>query len=145
MQGHTSLPRKPERREEWRATGGVLVVDDEPDVRELAEIMLRRSGFTVLTARNGREGVKTFREHAREIDVVLLDLTMPGMGGEEVLREIQRIRPEQRVLLMSGYNEEFAGSQFSDPISGFLQKPFTQEELADTLRALLQQPDPPSA
>ncbi len=131
-------PEKAAFQGEWRGEGGVLVVDDDTDVRDLAGIMLRRLGFTVYTAADGREGVAAFREHAREIDVVLLDLTMPGMSGGEACREIQRIEPNQRIVLMSGYNEEFAASRAVDRMAGFLQKPFTQEDLGGTLRALLE-------
>ncbi len=67
-----------------------------------------------------------------------LDLTMPGMSGGEACREIQRIEPNQRIVLMSGYNEEFAASRAVDRMAGFLQKPFTQEDLGGTLRALLE-------
>ena len=103
--------------------------------------MLRGFGFDVLSSEDGHEGVETFRKHADAIRVVLLDLTMPGMGGEEALGEIQRIVPDQPVVLMSGYNEEFAASRFAGRISGFLQKPFTPEDLGDTFRSLLDPPD----
>jgi len=135
------IEKKAASRGEWRGTGTVLVVDDDPDVRELSEIMLRRLGFDVLTAQDGLDGVDTFRKHAESIRVVLLDLTMPGMGGEEAMGEIQRIRPDQPVVLMSGYNEEFAASRFSGRIAGFLQKPFSPEDLGDTFRSLLEPPD----
>ncbi len=125
--------------EGWRFAGTVLVVDDEPDVRELTEEMLRRFGLSVLTAQEGREGVETFRKHADEIDVVLLDLTMPGMAGEDVLSEIQRIQSDQRIVLMSGYSEEFAVSRFHGRIAGFLQKPFTREQLGEVLRPALRE------
>jgi CheY-like chemotaxis protein len=130
--------RKPTSAEEWQSTGTVLVVDDDCDVRELSEIMLRGFGFEVLSALDGRQGVEAFRKRADEICVVLLDLTMPGMSGEEALREIQEIRPEQRVVLMSGYNEDYAASRFTGRIAGFLQKPFTREDLGETFRSLLQ-------
>ena len=126
--------------ERWHRTGTVLVVDDEPDVLELTEEMLRRTGFAVLGAQEGREGVEIFRKHAREIEVVLLDLTMPGISGEEVLREIHRIQPDLPFVLMSGYSEEFAVSRFEGRIACFLHKPFTQEQLADALRAALREP-----
>jgi CheY-like chemotaxis protein len=130
--------RIPEGR--WHRTGTVLVVDDEPDVLELTEEMLRRTGFAVLGAQEGREGVETFRKHARDIEVVLLDLTMPGISGEEVLSEIHRLQPGLPVVLMSGYSEELAVSRFEGRIAGFLHKPFTQEQLAEVLRAALREP-----
>lgn len=135
------LSREPASAEEWRSTGTVLVVDDDCDVRELSEIMLRGFGFEVLNAPDGRQGVEEFRKHADEICVVLLDLTMPGMSGEEALRDIQEIRPDQQVVLMSGYNEDYAASRFSGRIAGFLQKPFTREDLGETFRSLLRVSD----
>lgn len=135
------ISRKPASTQEWHSTGTVLVVDDDCDVRELSEIMLRGFGFEVISAQDGRQGVETFRKHADEIQVVLLDLTMPGMSGEEALRDIQGIQPDQQVVLMSGYNEEFVASRFTGRIAGFLQKPFTSEDLGETFRSLLQAPD----
>jgi CheY-like chemotaxis protein len=135
------ISRKPAPAQEWHSTGTVLVVDDDCDVRELSEIMLRGFGFEVLSAQDGRQGVETFRKHADEIQVVLLDLTMPGMSGEEALRDIQGIQPDQQVVLMSGYNEEFVASRFTGRIAGFLQKPFTNEDLGETFRSLLQASD----
>jgi signal transduction histidine kinase/CheY-like chemotaxis protein len=123
--------------EQWRSSGFVLMVDDEPDVREVTEIMLQRFGFTVLTARDGREGVEVFRKFAPEIDLVLLDLTMPGMSGEEAFAEIQRLKPDQPVVLISGYNEEFVASRLAGRPATFLQKPFTDQELGETVRSLL--------
>lgn len=120
-----------------RFAGTVLVVDDEPEVGEITEEMLRRFGLSVFTAQEGREGVETFRKHADEIDVVLLDLTMPGMPGEDLLSEIQRIQSDQRVVLMSGYSEELAASRFHGRTAGFLQKPFTLEQLGEALRPML--------
>jgi signal transduction histidine kinase len=136
-----TISRKPASTEEWHSTGTVLVVDDDCDVRELSEIMLRGFGFKVLSAPDGRQGVEAFRKHADEIHVVLLDLTMPGMSGEEALRDIQEIQADQRVVLMSGYNEDFAASRFTGRIAGFLQKPFTREDLGETFRSLLQGSD----
>ncbi len=118
----------------------MLVVDDDPDVRELTGEMLRRIGFAVLTAQEGSEGLEMFRQHHRDINVVLLDLTMPGVSGEEALRRIHCIQPDQPVVLMSGYSEEFAASRFEGRTGRFLQKPFTHDSLAEALRATLREP-----
>jgi signal transduction histidine kinase/CheY-like chemotaxis protein len=130
--------RKPDGQ--WRSQGTVLVVDDDLDVRELIGEMLRRIGFAVLSAQEGSEGLEMFRKQHRDIDLVLLDLTMPGISGEEALRRIHRIQPDQPVVLMSGYSEEFAAARLEGPIGGFLQKPFTHESLAEALRATLRNP-----
>jgi signal transduction histidine kinase/CheY-like chemotaxis protein len=135
--------QKVDAAEPWRGRGTVLVVDDDPGVRELAEEMLRRLGFAVLSAQEGGEGVEAFRKHAGEIDAVLLDLTMPGISGEETLRRIHSIQPDQPVVLMSGYSEEVAASQRLGGVAGFLHKPFAQEELGETLRQCLEGADGP--
>src|SRR5262249_18285229 len=108
----------------------VLLVDDEDDVRAVTAHMLERLGCSVLLARDGREGVEMFRAHASAIDAVILDLTMPRLSGERAFREIRDIRPDARVILMSGYNEETARTRLSEMgLAGFLRKPFSVREL----------------
>jgi len=125
-------------RVEWRATGTVLVVDDEPGVRAVTAAMLRRAGLEVIVASDGVEGVAAYRDRADVIDVVLLDLTMPRMGGAEAFERIRAIRPEARVILTSGYSEEEAGSRFvGRGLAGFLQKPFTTDDLAGAVSSAL--------
>jgi CheY-like chemotaxis protein len=120
----------------WRGMGTVLVVDDEPEVREVAARMLARFGFAVLLAEDGEAGVELFRANASEIACVLLDMTMPRMNGEEAFRALRQIVPGVRVVLMSGYNEQDATSHFAGKgLAGFLAKPFTPMDL----RARLQQ------
>ena len=113
-----------------RATGSVLLVDDEEIVRIVGERVLSRSGFTVLTACDGREAIETFRRHRDAIVCVILDLTMPVMGGQDCLRELRRIDEQVAVVLASGYTEEDIARRFAgDRLAGFLQKPYTPEEL----------------
>jgi PAS domain S-box-containing protein len=90
----------------WRGSGTILVVDDEEAVREILEEVIPRFGMSVVTARDGREAVERFRERAPEIAAVLLDVTMPELGGVEAFLEIRRIRSEARVILSSGYSEQ---------------------------------------
>lgn len=127
----------------WSGHGTVLVVDDEDTVRTVAQRMLERFGYTVLTAADGQEGVDVFRAHADEIVAVVLDMTMPRLAGDEAFREIRRIRADARVILMSGYNEQDATHRFAGKgLSGFLQKPFNSTELQQKLRALEEQAVP---
>jgi len=122
----------------FRGEGTVLVVDDEESVRSLAKMMLERFGFKVLTAANGREGVDVFSEHHEEIRAVLLDMTMPRMNGEEAFRELRRIRPDVKVVLTSGYNEQDATNRFRGKgLAGFIQKPFTLSALESQFRQVL--------
>jgi len=115
--------------------GTVLVVDDEPDVLAVAEDMLRLLGLKVLVARDGVEAMLVFRECAQEIDLVLLDLTMPRMDGNETFQAIRELNPTIPVLFASG----FAGSEVIEatcgkPATGFIQKPYSYDDLK---RALL--------
>ncbi|MBE7560041.1 response regulator [bacterium] len=122
----------------WRGVGLILVVDDEETVRTLARRMLERLGFTVLVASDGQEGVEIFRQHADEVRAVLLDMTMPHMDGEEAFRELRRIRPDVRVVLSSGYNEQDATNRFAGKgLAGFIQKPYCLEDLCDVIRRAL--------
>ncbi|MFO7687155.1 MAG: response regulator [Desulfobacterales bacterium] len=89
----------------WRGSGTVLIADDEETVCGVGKQMLDRIGFTVLTAPDGRESLKVFREHADEIVCVLLYLTMPSMDGVEAFREMRRLHSGVTVILCSGYNE----------------------------------------
>jgi signal transduction histidine kinase/ActR/RegA family two-component response regulator len=124
--------------EERRGNGTVLVIDDEDVVRAVTKRMLERFGYTPLVAEDGQSGVQLFRAHQGEIVCTLLDMTMPRMSGEQALREIQKVTPEARVVLMSGYTEEEAISRFAGKgLSGFMQKPYTPEELEEKIHAAL--------
>jgi CheY-like chemotaxis protein len=123
---------------EWRSSGTVLVVDDDEGVREFTAETLRRAGFDVLCAADGQEGVEIFRERADEIRAVLLDRTMPLIGGEEAFAEMRSIRKDARVILVSGYSRERAEQHLSSAgLAAFLQKPFLPETLLDLLRSVL--------
>ena len=118
--------------------GTILVIDDEEIVRKAATLTLERYGYNVLGAANGREAIEIFRRSDRDIVLVLLDLTMPGMNGEEVLRELQAIKPSVRVLLSSGFNEVEAVRHFAGKgLSGFLQKPYSAPSLAAGVKQVL--------
>ena len=124
--------------EQWRASGTVLVVDDDVGVRALLDATLRRVGLTVLLASDGREGVELFRRHADEIRAVVLDRTMPDIGGEEAFDEIRRIRPGARIMLISGYSEERAAWHFIDKgLDAFLHKPFEPSVLLEKIRRIV--------
>jgi CheY-like chemotaxis protein len=112
------------------AAGSILVIDDEEIVRNLATAVLRRQGFTVLVAKDGTEGVAVYRAYAQQIGVVVLDLTMPGVSGEETLRRLKDFRPDVRVVLSTGYNEVAVLQRFAGKgLAGFLQKPYSAASL----------------
>jgi len=119
----------------WHGSGMVLVVDDEAITRDVAACILAEMGLTALTAADGQEGVDLYRQHANEIDVILLDMAMPRMSGEEVFREIRSINSDAAIILSSGYAEQDIMRDFTDEGSvGFLHKPYETEALADKLR-----------
>jgi PAS domain S-box-containing protein len=116
----------------------LLVIDDEESVRSVAARILERFGFSVITAADGRAGVDLFRDHADTIAVVLLDLTMPQLDGEQTLRAIRAIRPDARVVIMSGYDPQSLTERFAGlGPAGFLQKPFHPTALQKTINQVL--------
>jgi len=121
-----------------QSRGRVLVVDDEPAVRETVQRILECAGFRVWVAGDGPSALRLFRDQAGKVDVVLLDLSMPGMGGEDVFRELVAVCPDVRVVLSSGYSEQDAIQRFSTPgLAGFIQKPYRAEALIGKLRGVI--------
>jgi CheY-like chemotaxis protein len=116
----------------------VLVVDDEQIVRRAVKTMLERYGYSVVLAEDGREAVELYRVLPDKIALILLDMTMPLMGGEETFRELRTIRPDVRVVLSSGYNEVEAVRRFTGKgLAGFIQKPYSAIALTEKVRSVL--------
>ena len=119
-------------------TGKILVVDDEELVGKTIKVALERRGYTVALAYDGVEGVMQFRKDADEFALVILDLTMPRMNGEETLRQIRTMRPSVPVILSSGYDQVEATRKFvGKGLASFLQKPFTIGDLVSAVEAAL--------
>jgi two-component system, cell cycle sensor histidine kinase and response regulator CckA len=123
----------------WSHTARVLVIEDDETVRTVAAEALKSYGLSPQLAADGESGIAAFRKNPAAFDLVLLDLIMPGLSGEETLAHLRAIRREVRVLIMSGYNETDTLARLEDPLSrlGFLHKPFTREMLKVKVRALL--------
>ena len=120
-------------------SGTILVIDDEAMVRNVAKAVLESRGYRVLLAEDGLSGVELFKTAHRLIVLVVLDLTMPLMGGEEALQLLRRIRPDLPVILSSGYNESQILTRFTaQPIAGFIQKPYTATQLLGKVQEALQ-------
>ena len=133
-----TLAEKPAAAVEWSGSGTVLVVDDEETIRSTAARMLQRIGFDIVLVSDGREAVEVFRADPGRFTLVLLDLTMPHMDGEETFAELRRMRADVRVVLMSGFNRQEALVRFPGKgLSSFLQKPFTFAALRDVLQRVL--------
>jgi len=117
-----------------KGSGTVLLVDDEETIRALGKDMLQFLGYHVLTATDGRESLDIFRRNRDDIVCVILDLTMPHMDGEQTFRELRRIKPDVRVLMSSGYNEQEVTQKFlGKGLAGFIQKPYKVTELGRKL------------
>ena len=113
--------------------GTVLVVDDEEMIVEVGSLILKKIGYDVLVARSGEEALRIYRENG--IDMVILDMIMPGMGGGETFEGLKRIDQSVKVILSSGYS---INSQATEILNrgcrGFIQKPFTMAQLSSKLR-----------
>ncbi|MBI2354127.1 MAG: response regulator [Deltaproteobacteria bacterium] len=138
--GHAERIRRDAAPESnWRGNGTLLLVDDEETIRALGCEMLEMLGFNVLTAGNGREALDVYQARGGEIAAVILDLTMPRMDGEETFRELRRIRPDVRVIMSSGYNEQEVSQRFiGKGLAGFVQKPYNLAALGAALRQALE-------
>ena len=139
-------PDEKENREEyqenqsnnWKGAGAVLIADDEDTVLAVGRRMLEHMGFEPLTAENGKRAVELFEEHADEIVLCVLDLTMPHLSGDEVYREIRRIREDIPVIISSGFSRKEVMHRFAGKrLAGFLQKPYRTRELSDVIRDVL--------
>ncbi len=117
--------------------GTVLLIDDEDGVRAVADQMFRTFGLKTLTAADGAEGLDLFQRHQASIALVLLDLTMPRMSGEETLRAIRALAPHLPVILMSGYNQSAVPELATDDRVSFLQKPFSLAALRKQISRML--------
>jgi CheY-like chemotaxis protein len=115
--------------------GTILVIEDEEALSLAVSAMLRRKGLTVIESANGKTGIDLFRASARQIDVVLLDLTLPGMSGAEVLRELRRIQPDVKVIITSAYSENWVLDAVGEQQPWFyVRKPYQFSELIDLVR-----------
>jgi hypothetical protein len=113
----------------------VLIVEDEPAMREVTRRILSRSGYTVIAAATGREAIEIAASHTGDIDVLLTDVVMPQMLGQEAAERIRALRPGVKVLFMSGYAQGVLSSQgVVEAGVDLIQKPFSEAELLATLR-----------
>jgi len=124
---------------DWTGSGTILVVDDEQGVRQVAAELLRSMGFDILMASDGLEALEQFKASPVPIRAVLMDLTMPHLGGVETFRELRRLDPRCRVVLTSGYNEQDAIQNFlGKGLAAFVQKPFLRGDLMRAMQKALE-------
>jgi CheY-like chemotaxis protein len=114
------------------AEKSILVVDDEDGVRRLAERILKRLGYPVLTASNGAEALEVYAAKRAEIALVIMDISMPEMSGVDCMRKMRAIDPAVRVVLSSGFDVDQSGVEPGE-ISGFMEKPYQLAQLTELL------------
>ena len=142
--GKARRTAKPKASELW-GSGTVLLVEDEPMVRTVAERALTRHGYTVVTATNGEEALEVLGRIGGEIVLLISDVVMPAMDGPTMVREARQSWPDMPILFMSGYAEEQLRKSIDLDNVLFLPKPFSVQELAEAARRALEAKDAPAA
>lgn len=123
---------------EISGTETLLIVENEPAIRNLLQVALRRNGYTVLAAESGREALELVRNHADAIHLLITDVVMPDMDGPELVRQLSTIRPDTRTLFMSGYMDDTLGERgILSTNANFIQKPFSPRTIAQKVRDIL--------
>ncbi len=116
----------------------ILLIDDEEEVRNLGKIILEEKGYRVLVAKDGLEGIKLFRENGHQIDLVLLDLIMPKKDGVEVFKELKKLDPSIKIILVTGYALDKDAQELRKAgADAFVTKPYRVNELLQTIRQVL--------
>lgn len=127
------LPPAPRGQQET-----ILLVDDEPLIRQLGRTILERCGYQVLLAKDGQEALETYAQARERIDLVVLDLTMPRLSGRDTFRRLRQLDPDVGVLFASGYSAEIAWTEDLHQALGFIGKPYQPDELARAIRTALE-------
>ncbi len=121
-----------------RGTETILVIDDEESVRKLSGDLLTNYGYRVLTARDGEEGIRIYQEHQHEIDLIILDFIMPGMGGDKCLKRLIEIDKNAKIIIASGFAMNRAlRNLLENGAKGFINKPFSVKDLLQIIRNTL--------
>jgi CheY-like chemotaxis protein len=118
-------------------TETIMVVDDDPMALSITRRFLHESGYTVWTVSGGEEAINMYKKHAAKIDIVLLDVVMPYVNGDEVYRELIRINPKVAILVISGFTPKTAERLLKAAGARFLSKPFSRRQLAFEVRSIL--------
>jgi CheY-like chemotaxis protein len=119
-------------------TGTILLIDDEEMIIKVGKELLQELGYDVLSARSGQEAIELYGKNADKIDLVIMDMIMPGMGGGETFDRLKKINPEIKVLLSSGYSINGQASKILERgCDGFIQKPFNLIQLSDKISQII--------
>lgn len=121
-----------------KGKGGILIIDDEEIIRNVARDILHELGYDVLLSSSGKEGVKIYADKKDVIDLVILDMIMPEMGGKETFKRLREINPDVKVLISSGYGQDSLPEQAMDNgEAGFIQKPYNINEIAEVINKVI--------
>jgi DNA-binding NtrC family response regulator len=127
-------PRTMAKAEAGAARGKILLIDDQDTVREVCSAMLATLGYKVSTAADGREGVEYYRRFGNDVDLVIIDMIMPILGGRDCFRELKAMNPGVRAILSTGFSMDGTVQEIMDEgIIGFIQKPYRLEELSNVV------------
>jgi PAS domain S-box-containing protein len=133
-----TVKEKESKKDELKGSEIVLLVDDEDMIIDVGQPMLEKMGYNVLVAKDGREALEIYQKNEQEIDIVILDLIMPDIGGGDTYDRLKEINPEIKVLLSSGYSIDGQASEIlKRGCSGFIQKPFNMKKLSQKIREIL--------
>ena len=121
-----------------KAKETVLLIDDDEMVVDVSEHILNNSGYDVVSAKSGKEAIEAYKENHSRIDMVILDMILPDMGGGDTYDRLKEINPGIKVLLASGYDIDYQGRDIMERgCDGFIQKPFNMNELLEKIRGIL--------
>jgi CheY-like chemotaxis protein len=118
--------------------GTILLADDEQALRDLGRMILETQGYQVMLAEDGQEAVEIYEREGRQIDLVVLDLTMPRLSGQDAFHQMLKINPQVPVLFTSGFSKQHLSQADHERILGFISKPFLPEDLTRSVRAALE-------
>ena len=121
-----------------RAKETVFLIDDDDMIVDVSEMILKNSGYDVVSAKSGKEAIEVYKEKHSRIDMVILDMTLPDMAGGDTYDRLKEINPGVKVLLASGYDIDYQGRDIMERgCDGFIQKPFNMNELLEKIRGIL--------
>ncbi len=139
-EGRTESGKKRTSSKSPRERETILIVDDEPFIIDVTRDILNKFGYTVLMAKNGQEAVRLYWRQGDRVDLVILDMIMPDMEGEDTFDLLKAIQPTVRVILFSGYNvTDRVQKLMGRGCRGFLPKPFSMTDLSEKVRTVLDQ------
>jgi len=116
----------------------VLIIDDEAIIGDLLEDVLGNEGLGVICAQDGQTGLELYKKYINEIGLILLDIILPGMDGQEVMHQIKKINPEIKILIISGFSEvNVKNKLIAEGVVGFIPKPFSIIHITETVKQAL--------